>query len=472
MVIIIGRRRPPVFSRMIHSISFDDLLKKYDVPVPRYTSYPTVPCWDTENFNERRWIESVIHCFRETNESKGISIYVHLPFCESLCTYCACNTRITRNHGVEGKYLHSVLKEWRLYKKLLPGVPVIRELHLGGGTPTFFSPSNLNQLIAGILESSIVHPEAEFSFEGHPNNTTEAHLQSLFDLGFRRVSYGVQDLDEKVQRAVNRIQPFENLENVTGLSREIGFNSVSFDLIYGLPWQTVNSVQETISKVITLNPDRIAFYSYAHVPWMRPGQRGYEDADLPGDTIKRTLYETGRQLFTEAGYLDIGMDHFALPGDSLAEAHKKGSLHRNFMGYTTATADLLIGLGASSISDSTYAFAQNLKKIEDYEQTVASGRLPIFKGHMQTDRDRLVRQCILNIACKGYLPQEKLHPVLRDESMALFCTMEKEGIIKLSPEGLKVTQRGQPFIRNICSVLDERMSLMHKRGENLFSKAI
>lgn len=449
-------------------MEFEALLKKYDVPVPRYTSYPPVPFWNTDLFDITRWKESVQKIFAKTNKSKGISLYVHLPFCESLCTYCACNTRITRNHNVEEKYIVTVLQEWKFYKDLFES-PVIRELHLGGGTPTFFAPENLQKLINGLLSQAQVHPEAEFSFEGHPNNTSASHLQELYKLNFRRVSFGVQDLDSKVQRAINRIQPLENLERVTCESRNAGYASIGFDLIYGLPYQTKRSIEDTVKKIVALRPDRIAFYSYAHVPWMRPGQRGYEEADLPGGAVKRLIYETGRNLFLEAGYVEIGMDHFALPQDALATARKAGTLKRTFMGYTTSPTDLLIGLGASSISDSSYAYAQNLKKVEDYQQKILSGEWAVMKGHLQTNRDLIIKHCILEIACKGELSAELLHQVMTQSIFDELLKMQDERLLEWSQHGLKVTATGWVFIRNICSVFDETLKGHNKQA---FSKAI
>ncbi len=450
----------------------DNLLRKYDVPVPRYTSYPTVPFWNVSSFQLDEWKSAVQRCFEETNESQGISVYIHLPFCESLCTYCACNTRITRNHNVEKPYLESVLREWEMYLKLFPTAPSIREIHLGGGTPTFFSPVHLEELLTGLLSTSTLHPEYEFSLEGHPNNTMREHLEVLYRLGFRRVSYGVQDLDPRVQKAIHRIQPFENLERATRDSREIGYHSVSNDIVYGLPFQTVESVEDTVKRMITLRPDRIAFYSYAHVPWLRPGQRGYEDADLPGDVEKRALYEAGRALFLEAGYLDIGMDHFALPHDSLAQAQEHGRLHRNFMGYTTTQSELLIGLGVSAISDAKYAYAQNEKKVEAYTSQVSAGEWAITKGHIQTDEDRLVRRAILDIACKGSLDRISLRQLLTPEVKQRLIELEEDGLIELTAEGLVVTTIGRNFIRNICSVFDIRMHQSGVKGENVFSRAV
>jgi oxygen-independent coproporphyrinogen-3 oxidase len=446
------------------------LIKKYDVPVPRYTSYPTVPYWNPETFTVQAWQQAVKRCFDETNQASGISLYLHLPFCESLCTYCACNTRITRNHSVEQRYIQALLKEWEQYRVLLGETPVIRELHLGGGTPTFFSPENLDYLLTALLSHTIIHPHREFSVEGHPNNTTEAHLRVLHRHGFRRVSYGVQDLQERVQRAINRIQPFEKVQQATDTARALGYESVNFDLVYGLPYQTPASVHDTVERIIQLKPDRIAFYSYAHVPWLRPGQRGYEDADLPTDVVKRQLYETGKQLLLDAGYVNIGMDHFALPDDALALAHDAGTLHRNFMGYTTTNTRLLIGLGASSISDAYYAYAQNEKQVEAYYEKLDSTGLAVVKGHVQNDDDMLIRSAILDLACRGVLSAEALGKLISADIERELDTLVEEGLVVRSEAGLSITDFGNAFIRNICSVFDQYLKARQTR--NIFSKAI
>ena len=456
---------------MIKHPSQLELLKKYDVPTPRYTSYPTVPYWDTNSFSKEKWIETVRKTFNESNEENGISIYIHLPFCESLCTYCACTTRITKNHNVEIPYIQAILKEWDEYKNIFGKPPVLRELHLGGGTPTFFEAKNLRWLITYLLESILIHDDFEFSFEGHPNNTTFEHLQTLFDLGFKRVSFGVQDLDEKVQRTIHRIQPFENLQRVTNQAREIGYESVSYDLIYGLPFQTPLTVSNTFGKVLTLKPDRLAFYSYAHVPWLKPGQRGYEDNDLPTDAVKRHLYEIGRQTLKQNEYADIGMDHFALCHDSLFKSHAAGKLHRNFMGYTTSNTNLLIGLGVSAISDAKYAYAQNTKRVEEYMTDVKVRNLAITKGHLHSQEDLLIKQCILQICCNAKLNQDLLMQVINPTQLEVFRNMEKEGILNLNENGLIVTKNGEPFIRNICSVFDDRMNKQDNQSQ-VFSTAI
>mgnify|MGYP002336214964 CR=1 FL=1 len=309
---------------------------------------------------------------------------------------------------MEIPYIQAVLKEWEHYRKILRRPPLIRELHLGGGTPTFFSARNLRWLISYILDGVTVHSDFEFSFEGHPNNTTTEHLQTLHELGFSRVSLGVQDLDEKVQRTIHRIQPFENLRQVTLAAREIGYTSIGFDLIYGLPFQNPFTVSDTFEKVLTLKPDRISFFGYAHVPWLKAAQRGYSESDLPPQVLKRHLYEIGRYMLGKNDYADIGMDHFALRHDSLFKAFAAGKLHRNFMGYTSTQTDLLIGLGASAISDSSFAYAQNKKKVEDYLAGVKESGSAVFKGHVLSEEDRLLRACILQIACQGKLDMNLL----------------------------------------------------------------
>lgn len=449
------------------------LIRKYDVPVPRYTSYPTVPCWEASSFSSAEWLRAVERAFDESNESKGISLYIHLPFCESLCTYCACNTRITKNHSVEMGYIQSLLMEWELYRYVFGDKPVLRELHLGGGTPTFFSAENLRYLIEHLLKTCHIHPQHEFSFEGHPNNTTREHLHTLAGLGFRRVSFGVQDLDPRVQQAIHRIQPLYNLQQAVQNARLEGFTSISFDLIYGLPYQTPDTVTHTFQEVIQLNPDRIAFYSYAHVPWLKPGQRGYEDADLPGDVQKRQLYETGRKLLRHAGYEDIGMDHFARRHDTLFRAREFGKLHRNFMGYTTSNTDLLIGLGTSAISDAKYAYAQNLKGVEEYQQQVAQHKLPLLKGHLQTPEDLLVRRCIQSISCQGMLDIKFLHEVNTPKIREGLVQLIDDGLITLQDNGLHVTHEGNTFIRNICRTFDKRQDAQHAGPSGpVFSRAI
>ena len=433
------------------------IIQKYNIPGPRYTSYPTVPYWSEEGISNDQWKASVKRAFDESNDSEGISLYIHLPFCESLCTFCGCHKRITKRHSVESPYIEAVLKEWNLYLELLGGVPRVKEIHLGGGTPTFFSPENLDKLISGIMEKAERTENYEFSFEAHPNNTSEEHLMKLYELGFRRNSFGVQDYDPKVQKTINRIQSFEQVKEVTDKSREVGYTSISHDLVFGLPHQTIDSIADSIEKTAALMPERIAFYSYAHVPWIKGlGQRGYSEADLPVDEVKRELYEFGKRRFLELGYEEIGMDHFALKSDGLYKAVEEKTLHRNFMGYTSGKTQLMIGLGMSSISDSWYGFAQNIKTVEGYEQIVNGGEIPIFRGHKLNAEDLIIRKHILNIMCHfrtDFSDPSMQFPELGD-TLSRLSEMEDDGLIEIGADYLKVHEVGRPFIRNVCMAFD------------------
>ncbi|QSG84246.1 oxygen-independent coproporphyrinogen III oxidase [Acinetobacter indicus] len=436
------------------------LVQKYNVPGPRYTSYPTVPYWEEASFSREAWQQSLQRAFAESNASEGISLYIHLPFCESLCTFCGCHKRVTKRHEMEQPYIQAVLKEWDLYCQLLPDRPMIKEIHLGGGTPTFFSVAHLQQLIQGILAKATVAPEHEFSFEGHPNNTTREHLQALYDLGFRRVSYGVQDYNEKVQKAIHRIQPYEHVQRVTEWARDIGYTSISHDLVFGLPFQNLDDVLNTIQQTTQLNPDRLAFYSYAHVPWIKGnGQRGFKDDDVPKDELKRTLYEEGKKKLLAHGYHEIGMDHFALKSDAMYQAFQQGSLHRNFMGYTASKTQLMIGLGLSSISDSWYSFAQNEKTLEDYYARLEQNEIPVFRGHVLTAEDLMIRRHILNLMCSfqtSWAEPEMQFPEL-PEVLKQLEEMQEDGLLTLFEDHLQVTEQGKPFVRNICMAFDLRL---------------
>lgn len=450
------------------------LIQKYNVPGPRYTSYPTVPYWEENDFTLEKWKKDSIKSFLESNTSEGISLYIHLPFCESMCTFCGCNKRITKRHDIENPYIEAVLKEWNLYCDLLPEQPNIKEIHLGGGTPTFFSPENLERLINGLFERAQKAPNHEFSFEGHPNNTTRTHLQKLYDLGFRRVSFGVQDYSPKVQEAIHRNQPFHNVAKVTFWAREIGYTSISHDLIYGLPFQTLDDVLDTIDKTNSLQPDRLAFYSYAHVPWIKGnGQRGFNDEDLPKDDEKRRLYEEGKKRLATNQYHEIGMDHFALENDSMFQSFNQGKLHRNFMGYTSSKTQLMIGLGVSSISDSWYSFAQNVKTIEEYYQKLEANELPVFRGHMLTIEDLIIRKHILNLMCQFQTTWSDSKTTFAELPKVLqqLKEMENDGLVEITSNSVTVTEKGKPFVRNICMAFDLRLKRKAPHTE-LFSMTI
>jgi oxygen-independent coproporphyrinogen-3 oxidase len=451
----------------------NSLIDKYNIPGPRYTSYPTVPYWDESTFSPEKWKESVIRSFNESNPEEGISIYIHLPFCEALCTFCACHKRITKQHSVEIPYLESVLKEWKLYLELFSEKPKLKELHLGGGTPTFFSPQNLKTLLEGIFSTVEIAEHPEFSFEGHPNNTTRQHLQTLYDLGFRRASFGVQDYDPKVQKAINRIQPFEKVKEVTEIAREIGYTGISHDLVFGLPHQSWEAMEHTIRKTMELKPDRLAFYSYAHVPWVKGvGQRGFDENDLPSGEEKRRLYEDGKRLLENLGYIEVGMDHFSLEHDDLYQSLIQKKLHRNFMGYTSSNTQLMVGLGMSAISDSWYAFAQNVKTVEEYQKIVEEGVIPVVKGHILNEEDLIVRRHILNLMCQleTTFDVQNSFPEL-ENAFEMLEEMEKDELVEIHDNQIKITEKGRAFTRNVAMVFDLRM-MRNKPETRIFSMTI
>ena len=453
----------------------NDLLKKYDVPGPRYTSYPTVLYWEqTPTADE--WVASLAQGLNEAERAgEGAALYVHVPFCRSLCTYCGCNSRITCNTSVGQPYVRDVLREWALYRERLgraQPIPV-SELHLGGGTPTFLSPAELDELISGLLVGAERTPDAEFSIESDPRVTTPEHLSTLARLGFRRLSLGIQDFDPRVQQAVNRVQTEAQVRAVTEAARAAGFTSVNYDLIYGLPFQTHASVEQTVEAVRRLRPERIAFYAYAHVPWFKPGQRHFTENDLPVGDEKRALYELGREMLAGAGYEEIGMDHFALRTDALWQSAAARRLHRNFMGYTSRHTSPLVGLGVSSISDSWEMFAQNEKVVEEYAARVRAGELPIFRGHVLNREDLVLRRHILNLmtrfatdwhAADMYVPYlDTVHEQLAE--------MRRDGLVKLSADRCEITADGRPFLRNICMAFDARLA-RKDAGARLFSRTI
>lgn len=445
-----------------------ELIKKYNIPGPRYTSYPTVPYWE-ESPTLEQWVQALRNSITEGKQSgTGAAMYLHIPFCESLCTYCGCNTRITRNRTVAQPYIDVLLQEWDLYLKHLEidsekNPFLLSELHLGGGTPTFLHPDELNFLLENLLKTVKLHPQREFSIEVDPRVTTHEHLLVLQKHGFRRISMGVQDFDPKVQEIVHRIQSVEQVRKLTVNARELGFNSVNYDLIYGLPLQTLKSVESTIEKVIQLKPDRIAFYAYAHVPWIKASQRRFTEADLPSGEEKRALYERGREMFEQAGYVEIGMDHFALKSDSLARAVQEKTLHRNFMGYTSRRVSPIVSLGVSAIGDAWTAFMQNEKLVETYQDRVRKGEIPITRGHLLTQEDLSLRQHILNLMTlletswsastlfTPYLNEviEKLQEFKNDDLLEIHISNQQTKI--------KITETGRAFIRNICMAFDARL---------------
>lgn len=449
------------------------LIEKYDVPGPRYTSYPTVPYWKNDGLSSEEWI-STLHRNRLEFPTNELSVYVHLPFCESLCTFCGCHKRITKNHAVEQPYIDSVMKEWELYRTAGLKNAEIKELHFGGGTPTFFAADELVRLVKHLFNNQKIDPSrVEMGFEAHPNNTSHEHLEKLFQVGFRRLSLGVQDYNPLIQQAIHRIQPFSQVKKVHEMARAIGYDSISHDLVFGLPKQSLSDILFTVEKTLELRPDRISLYSYAHVPWIKgTGQRGYDESDLPSGEVKRELYEQAKLVLLNAGYLEIGMDHFALREDSLAQAFLAKRLHRNFMGYTTQNTPMLIGLGMSAISDSWFGFAQNEKTVEAYQERVNTGEIPIFRGHLLSDLDLEIRRYILDLMC---------HFETELSQSGAFCVntqmrekldgMVKDGLVEIEGNKVRITTAGIPFVRNVCMAFDQSLKAKHQ-NERLFSRTI
>ncbi|HMV45778.1 MAG TPA: oxygen-independent coproporphyrinogen III oxidase, partial [Leptospiraceae bacterium] len=426
------------------------LIAKYDIPAPRYTSYPTVPYWSDSPTTEE-WLDAIRKSLEP--ETAAISLYLHIPFCETLCTFCGCNTSITKNHSVEEPYVANLLKEFQMYIDRVPEITKrpIKELHLGGGSPTYLSVDNLKALLTPILSKMNVVKDPSFAIEVDPRRTRKEQLEALRSLGFNRISLGVQDFNPEVQRMINRHQPFEKTEYITNTARELGYSSVNFDLIYGLPKQTSESMASTIEQTLTLKPDRIAFYSYAHVPWIKASQRLFTEADLPKGADKRALYEESRLKFESSNYREIGMDHFALTTDKLWKAYETKTLHRNFMGYTEYKTDIQLGLGVSAISDSWTCFHQNEKILKKYQKRLDAGELPTLRGHKLTKEDLEQRSLILQLATQWNV---SLPSSLVENTKEYLRTMEEDGLISWNQNTLSIEESGRPFLRNICMGLD------------------
>ena len=432
-------------------MSLSELVARYDIPVPRYTSYPPVPNWrDTPSPSQ--WLTSVTTALEPPDAS--LAIYLHLPFCESLCTFCGCNTVITRDHGHESTYIDALFAEADLYLSQAPAIAsrLISQLHLGGGTPTFMSSESLDRLMTG-LTSRFGRRTREFegSIEVDPRVTTVSQLEVMRRHGVSRVSLGVQDIDPEVQRLVNRRQPLEKTEAICQAARSLGYESINFDLIYGLPGQTVTTMARLTEAVLDLRPDRLAVYSFARVPWIKPAQRRFRDDQIPAGADKRALYETVRDPLLDAGYEEIGLDHFALPEDALACAARSGTLHRNFMGYTHARTSVLMGLGVSAISETPDCYHQNEKVLTRYEQRVHDGEIPTLRGHVLSASDRERRGRILQLMTRFAVEVEA------DEAEALrefLGPLFDEGMLTLDEAHLVVPPQGRPFLRHAASFFD------------------
>jgi len=444
-----------------------DLFAKYDIAIPRYTSYPTVPQWQ-ETPTRERWLGSIGTALAGDS---SLSLYMHVPFCESLCTYCGCNTVITKNHGRDRAYVDLLLAELDLYVGALPalGGRPLRQLHLGGGTPTFLSPDDLAALLDGVAARL---PARDGRFEGSievdPRVTTPAHLDALGAHGITRVSMGVQDVAEEVQHLVNRHQPVETTAKLAAYARAHGYESVNFDLIYGLPGQTPASMARLADVVLELQPDRLAVYSFARVPWIKPQQRKFRDDQIPVGAEKRALYDIIRTRLLAGGYEEIGADHFARPADGLSRAAGDGSLHRNFMGYAELRTTTLLGLGVSAISETPDCYHQNEKVLAHYERRVLAGEIPTLRGHVLTPEDARRRQQILNV-------MTSFHTRLDDreaaEALSVLKSFVDDGLVAIDDHELRVLPAGRPFLRNVATFFDAYFQDTPPTGP-LYSRAI
>lgn len=446
-----------------------ELFAKYDVPVPRYTSYPTVPDWHDAPTTDH-WTASLSAALADPGAT--VSLYVHLPFCQSLCTFCGCNTVITRDHNRARPYMDLVLGELDAYLARVPvlGSRPINQMHLGGGTPTFSSPDVLAALLDGIFARlpRTTGRDFEGSVEADPRVTTTDHLQMLAAKGFTRLSLGVQDFNAETQELVNRIQAPDLVAALVGNARSSGYESINFDLIYGLPAQTRESMTETAGLVMNLEPDRLAVYSFARVPWIKPQQRKFKDEQIPVGAEKRALYDAIRRPLLDRGYIELGLDHFARPDDGLARAASAGTMHRNFQGYTEKRTTVLLGLGVSAISETPDCYHQNEKIITVYDRRLQKGEIPTLRGHRLSDDDRRRREQILTFMTTFRAP---LTPAEADDARVYLKPMLDDGLVTLDGGELRVPLEGRPFLRNAATFFDRHFRTSQPSGPR-FSTAV
>jgi oxygen-independent coproporphyrinogen III oxidase len=449
-----------------------DLVKKYNVPGPRYTSYPPAT-----HFTAEIPPEVFVEKIQANNSSdRDLSLYVHLPFCYSLCWYCGCTTVITADQKKSGEYVKYIEKEMDLMKQYLDPRRKVVQLHFGGGTPTFSLPDEIRRLGEVIHSRFTFAPDIEAGVEVDPRRLSKEHLVALREIGFNRTSLGVQDNDPVVQKAVHRIQPFEMTKEVVEWMREVGFQSINIDLIYGLPHQTPASFSKTLDEILSLQPDRFAIFNYAHVPWMKPAQKILNVGSLPTPETKLEILKLTIERLTSEGYVYIGMDHFAKVGDELAVAQKQKTLQRNFQGYSTRGGADIYAFGMSSISQADHIYWQNHKDLPEYYGALSAGKLPVHRGYIMTGEDRIRRTTIMRLMCDLGLDYEGMSKLLQIDFTQHFAAeldslddMEADGLLVKTPEGILVTDLGRLLIRNIAMRFDAYAST---RKENRFSRTI
>ncbi len=449
-----------------------DLIQKYNVPGPRYTSYPPAT-----QFSDKLSLAELQNKVNESGQSeRDLSIYFHLPFCQTLCWFCGCTTVITTEQSVSAKYLDYLKKELALIKPLMNPKRRAIQLHFGGGTPTFFTPSELRQLGEMIHAQFTLADDAEAGVEIDPRRVSRDHIQALRDIGFNRASIGVQDHNPKVQQAIHRIQPFEQTKQVVDWIHETGFSSLNIDLIYGLPHQTAASFETTLEDALTLKPNRFAVFNYAHVPWMKPAQKILEAKILPTPEVKMQLLKLTIEKLTSEGYVYIGMDHFAREDDELAIAQRQKTLQRNFQGYSTRGGTDIFAMGMSSVSQSNDLYWQNIKDLAEYYAALDAGKLPLARGYILTDDDKIRRETIMRLMCDLGLDYASMSRLLGLDFAKHFAPeleslddMEADGLLVKTPGGVAVTDFGRLLVRNIAMRFD---SYLPKQNERRFSKTI
>ena len=447
---------------MKQQLVFDvDLIRRYDRSGPRYTSYPTVAQFHTDISEDdyRLWAQ-------HSNEDpipRPLSIYIHIPFCDTVCFYCACNKIVTKDHSRAIAYLEHLYREIEMQGKLFDPDRRVEQLHWGGGTPTFLESGQIRELMEVIRRhfTLINDDSGEFSIEIDPRSVTRQKLETLRDTGFNRISMGVQDFDPRVQKAVNRIQDENQTRDVLEMARQLGFRSINIDLMYGLPFQSVESFGETLKRTVAMGPDRIAVYNYAHLPERFKPQRRIEEADLPSADEKLDLLQHTIELLTGSGYVYIGMDHFALPDDELSVAQRNGTLHRNFQGYSTNVECDLIGLGVTAIGKVCDNYDQNVRDLEEYYRLIDAGRLPLERGYELEPDDLLRREIIQDLMCHFTLDIRELEKNWRfsftsnfDDEIKALKQMETDGLLTLDEDSLQILPAGRLLVRNICMVFD------------------
>ncbi len=449
-------------------------LQKYNRPGPRYTSYPTAPVWQ-DDFGP----DDLEQYYATADAARTpVSLYMHLPFCESLCLFCACNVVITKDHSVAPPYIETLEREIEHVSRFVSRERPVVQFHWGGGTPTYLTPDQMGQLFRYTAERFTFAPDAEIGVEIDPRVTGQAHLEMLRLLGFNRLSMGIQDFHPEVQESIHRIQPFELTRDLIEAARRLGFDSINVDLIYGLPYQTPESFAHTVDQILQIAPDRVALFSYAHVPWLKKQQGSFE-AHLPEGMQKFQIFRTGLLTFLEAGYLYIGMDHFAKPGDELAVSQRNRTLHRNFQGYTTKAGADLYGMGITAISGIQDAYAQNYRDIPSWEKAVNERGLATMRGYHLSNDDRLRRAVISRLLCHTVIPKQEINREFGidfdnyfAEELRRLETSREDGLVLLDANEIRTTWLGRIFIRNLAMVFDPYLEKQHLDAKPLFSKTL